>query len=203
MDELQSERVEGLALDQWLVGFRILRAQAGDIRLRDLPPAVGGVADDGVADVGEVDAELVGAAGFGGEFEKGVGGVGSGEGALMLATGGEAFDDRVDGLGRFAHFGADGIFFANLGMDGQRGVDEVAIELEQAVDEGHVGFLDGAAFELAGDSPVGLVGFGDEDEAGGVAVEAVDDAGAPRVRAGGEGALGLLGVEEERIDERA
>ena len=45
---------------------------------RDLAAAVGAVADDGVADVGEVDAELVGAAGFGGEFEEGVAGAGVG-----------------------------------------------------------------------------------------------------------------------------
>lgn len=36
--------------------------------------AVEGVADHGVAEVGHVDAELVGSAGFWGEFDEGAGG---------------------------------------------------------------------------------------------------------------------------------
>ena len=151
--------------------------------------AVGDVADDGVADVGAVDAELVGAAGFGLEFEEGV--------AF------EAFLDDVDGLGGFSGgIGADGVAFAVLGVDAEGGVDEVGVEFEFAVDEGHIGFFDGAAFELAGEPPVGFVGFGDEDKAGGVAVEAVDDAGAPGVGADGKGGMGLFGVVEQGVDER-
>ena len=71
------------------------------------------------------------------------------------------------------------------------------------MDEGHVGFFDRAAFKLAGEAPVGLVGFGDEDQAGGVAVKAVDDAGPPGIAAGGECGVGQLGVVEEGVDEGA
>jgi len=57
------------------------------------------------------------------------------------------------------------------------GVDEIRVE-STAVDESEVGFFDGAAVKLPGEAPVGLVGFGDEDEAGGVG-RAVDDARTP------------------------
>src|SRR5437762_3237596 len=96
------------------------QALAGARVRRKLRRAVRGVADDGVADVGTVDAELVGAAGFGGEFEEGVGGaVGGGGRSITVAARMKAFEDGVDGLGGFADVVADGVFFADFGMDGE------------------------------------------------------------------------------------
>ncbi len=201
VDELELEGVEGLAVNEGggEIGFGggfsagVFGFGGGfyaEVLEGDGLAAVGGVSDDGVSEVHAVDADLVGASGFGGEFEEGVAA--------------EAFFDGVDGLGGFAGgVGADGVFFADFGVDAEGSVDEVGVEVGFTVDEGEVGFADGASFELAGDAPMGFIGFGDEDEAGGVAIEAVDDAGAPGVGAGGEGGVGILGVVDEGVDEGA
>lgn len=94
---------------------------------------------------------------------------------------GSGFLDFVEGEG---FFGAgvefsDGLFFADVLVFADGSVDEACGLGGDAVAEGHVGFLDGSVFELAGESPVGLFGLGDEHDAGGVTVEAVEDAGAP------------------------
>ena len=71
--------------------------------------------------------------------------------------------------------------------------------VESALDEGDVGFFNGALAEGFAEAGVGGVGFGDEDDAGGFFVETVDDAGAKGVAALGE----CLAAAEERVDERA
>ena len=66
-------------------------------------------------------------------------------------------------------------------------------------DEGDVGFVDGALAEGFAEPGVGGVVFGDEDDAGGFLVEAMNDAGA-------KGVAGLrerLAAAEEGVDERA
>ena len=48
-------------------------------------------------------------------------------------------------------------------------------------DQNEVGFLDLAVAEHVGEGVVSGVGFGNDEEAGGVFVQAVDDAGAVRM----------------------
>ena len=55
-------------------------------------------------------------------------------------------------------------------------VDDAGGGVEVAVDEGEVGLGGLPVLELAGDAPVGLVGFADDHDAGGELVESVDDA---------------------------
>ena len=82
---------------------------------------------------------------------------------------------------------------------GDREGDGGVIFFEVAVDEGEVGFGDLAAGEHLAELAVGAVVFGDEDEAAGLLVEAVDDAGAEVAADVGE----LVEVEEESVDEGA
>jgi hypothetical protein len=60
---------------------------------------------------------------------------------------------------------------------------------EGAFDDGEVVFGDGSGRELCGDFMVGAVVAGDDHKAGGVAIEAVNDAGAVVAGEGGEAVL--------------
>lgn len=217
--------VEGLAVEE-----------GGFVGCDEGAPAVHVVADDGVAEVGEVDADLVGSAGFEFELDEGEGvaredgggfegrllrsgGVGPsfgggwrGAGDGMTRDEGEAFADAVEGEGVFAELVvaddlllAEAFFLGGVGADGE--VDGVGERFDPAVDEGEVAFVDAAVFELVAEFPVGLVLFGEDDAAGGVAVEAMNDAGAGEFLAdGGESAAeraGVLEVPGEGVDERA
>ena len=101
MDDLQNVGVEHLAGDFQAVGQAVAGA------------AVGRVADDGMAEVGEVDADLVGAAGFDADAQEA--GEGAGGENLVVRDGGAAFfrdghllavdgmaaNGKCDGAGRF------------------------------------------------------------------------------------------------------
>ena len=147
--------------------------------------AVEGIAGDGVSGVGEVDADLVGTAGSDLDLEEGMGG--------------EAFQDAEFGMGGAAGVEAGGHAGAAEGVAGDGGVDDAGIGADAALDEGEVGFGDLAGGELAGEGAVGGVGAGDEEDAAGAFVEAVDDAGAEIAAEGGE----LGEVVEEGVDEGA
>ena len=56
-------------------------------------------------------------------------------------------------------------------------LDVVAVELDGAADDGPVLFANLAAFELAAQEMMDLVVLGDDDHAGRVAVESMDDSG--------------------------
>jgi len=56
-------------------------------------------------------------------------------------------------------------------------LDPPAVRLRLPINEGQVGFLHLMARELPGQSPVGLVGFGHDDQPGGILVKAVNDSG--------------------------
>jgi len=75
--------------------------------------------------------------------------------------------------------------------------DGGVVFFDVAVEEGDVGLCDLAAGEHVAEFAVGAVVFGDEDEAAGELVEAVDDAGAEVAADVGE----VGEVEEERVDE--
>jgi hypothetical protein len=162
-----------------------VRCEVGD----DVRGAVEGVADDGVAEGLGVDANLVGAAGFYADFDEGEEAVGAGDpfedvevgdgGASVGAAGGHAgAADQVAGDGE----GDGGVVFFYV-----------------AVEESEVGLGDLALGEHLAELAVGAVVFGDEDEAAGLLVEAMDDAGAEVAAYVGE----LGEVEEESVDESA
>ena len=113
------------------------------------------VAQDWASDGVEVDADLVGASGFDGDGDVG-GGVGAADGGkeAHAGEGGEAVDGGVD-------------FEEGFG--------------EGSGDDGVVELFDGGGFELGDEGGAGFGGFGEQDGAGGVFVEAVDGA------EGGEG----------------
>jgi hypothetical protein len=147
------------------------------------------VADDGVAERLSVDADLMGAAGFDADFDEGEGAVWSGDpfenmevtdcGASVCAAGG--------------HAGAA----EEVAGDGKGDGDVVFFEV--AVEEGDVGFRDLALGEHLAQLAVCAVVFGDEDEATGLLVEAMDNAGAEIAAYVGE----FVEVEEEGVDEGA
>lgn len=151
---------------------------------------------------------MLGRGGGGPAFGGGRGGAGDG----VTRDEGEAFADAVEGEGVFAEFVvsddlflAEALFLGGVWADGE--VDGVGEWFDPAVDEGEVAFVDAAVFELVAEFPVGLVLLGEDDAAGGVAVEAMDDAGPGEFFAdGGERAAeraGVLEVPGEGVDERA
>lgn len=141
MREAQFAGVEGEAL--------------GGIRLR----AVGNVADDGVAHVGEVDADLMAAACFDFQFDERAIGKAlehfeMGDGLAGVVAGRDAADAKREGL---IHMAAQ---CAGVAFDDAFGNSEVFFLKAMPVLLQH-------AFEW--------LGFGEDDEPGGVAVKAVDD----------------------------
>lgn len=185
VSELDSPGVERLLRGE---GFGRAVA-AGEIGFAEIAAAVHGVADDGVLDVGHVYAELMGAAGFGLEADKRV----AAEAFCDFVVRDGVLGD-VDGVG----LDLDGELFADDGVHADGSVDDVGVELQLTFDDGDVGFLDGAAFELHGEAPMCFVGFGDEHDAGGVLVEPVNDTGSEGVAAAAE----VVGVVGEGIGER-
>ena len=137
------------------------------------------VAQDGGLDGDAVDAELVGAAGERLQFEPGQLAGGVVEGLVVGDGAGAVGVVAVGGGGAFAAGAADafqGQVDAALDRDGAAG------------DDGPVGFLDVAAAEEGGELAGGAGGAGEQQDAGGVAVEAVDEAGA------------VFGAEAQRVE---
>lgn len=148
--------------------------------------AVGVVAYKWMADVLEVDADLVGAAGVEGGFD---------QCALV-----KALDEFPTGPGfAAAKAFARGHAFAVGGVARDRNLDFAGLGARFAADDGAVGFFGAALFELGGEVQVGFVGFGDDDAAAGVHVEAMDDA---RPRDAGDAAELALAMMEEGVHKR-
>jgi hypothetical protein len=85
------------------------------------------------------------------------------------------------------------------GVAGDGQLDAAAVFVEESLSEGDVGLADGAFLKGFGELRVSEIVFGDEENAGGFLVEAMDDAGAERI-------LGLrerLAAAEESVDEGA
>lgn len=133
---------------------------------------VGGVADDGVAEVLEVEADLMGATGFGEGFDEG-GAVGVAGEDFEAGVGGEA-GAFVDAAGAEA---AGVIRYWSVAVEG--------IRFWVAVDAGEVGFFDLAAGKLRLQYAGEVLGLGEDHEAGGIGVESMGGAGF-------EGVEGLL-----------
>jgi hypothetical protein len=118
--------------------------------------AIGGVTDDGEATFLALDAQLVGAAGVGGEFEEGQDGDAGDDLELAHVTG-----------GGFAFGTGLGAELAAIAFDLEVVFPEFLSAARDAEDEGEVGFFDIASEETAtkfdGEGGVG----GEEDDAGG------------------------------------
>ena len=169
MPEPQPVGMERLAVDEDRLG--VLRGQqaepigADHVRQRQAVAAgVELVGHDRMADVREVDADLVGAAG------------------LRLAPdqreAAEPLDDLVErhrGLAAVLRR-ADRHLLADGRVEADRPLDVVAVALRDAVDQRQVFLVDLALLELQRQPAVGQVVLDDDQQAGGVAVEAVDDA---------------------------
>jgi len=160
-------------------------------QIQILVAAVEFVADDGMAEVGEVDADLMFAAGAGDYSQKRKWQMADGRwigssssSSLVLALVFrlsrtrtiEAALDPEFGLGGRA-VGADAILDGDAAalVPAERRVNQAVAVAHVAVNDGKVFLLDGAGFpdfaQLAG----GFGIFGDEDDAAGFAVEAVDE----------------------------
>lgn len=161
-----------------------LRPGAGELCAAS---SVQGVAEYGVAEVLEVDADLVGASGFDLDFEVGGGAVGESGEHFPVCEGG-ACGEAMDGAA-----------FAVLGMAAEGEVDGAVGGVGDAVDEGLVGFVDLAVAELVLEVFEGGGGAGEEDDAAGICVEAVDEAGAHGVADTSQ--VGIWG--EEGVDQGA
>ncbi len=144
--------------------------------------AVEGVAYQGVADGGEVDSDLMRAAGV--------------QAYLKGGRGWGADDDRGYGPGGLAGGagGPDGAE-ARVGDEADGGEDVVGVVLGGVLSQGAVDLLDAGGVPVGGELRGGLRGFGEEDDAGGGSAEAVDGVGG--------GGLGLDEAEEGVVEEAA
>lgn len=161
--------------------------EAGDMDDLALGVAVDGISQNGVAEAfAHVDADLVGAAG-----EE----LAADEGAVLMGG-----DVLPLGHGFFA--GAvieDGHALSMDGVSADHVLEAPTFFFGQAVDGGEVDFTKAALGEGFGQAAVGDVIFGDDHAAGGVFIEAVDDARAHLSADAAE----VVAVMEKGIDEGA
>ncbi len=151
------------------------------------------VANDGMADVREMNSDLVGTAGSDSHLEK--------------AEFFELFEDPIVGQRGTAGAELGGHAGAAHGIAGNGRGDPGLRLFHSTMHQSQVDFLHAAVVELGGERAMGWVGAGDHKHAAGVAVEAVDDAGAQvavdgrQPLPGGRGSVSE--VVEEGVDERA
>ncbi len=160
MQETQPPRVQGLAIQQ----HELVRGIAADFAPRDpRPAAVLAVAQHRAADVAEMNANLVRAAGLRKDANDG--------------EAGEPLADLVERLRRAARriVAEDGHLLPLLRMHADGAIDEVPVAVRPARHNGEILLLDRAVLKLEGELVVRPIGAGDEDDAAGVAVEAMDD----------------------------
>ena len=131
-----------------------------------------GVAGDGVADRLQVHADLVGAARVQPQAQQRV----RGERAI----------EREVGAGLARKVAADRHARAHGRVAPDRRLDRAAARARATLDQREVFALDLPRGERLLQQPVGLLGAGDHEQARGVAVEAVHDAGALRIAARGD-----------------
>ena len=150
------------------------------------PAAIGAVTRDGMAEVFQMHADLVRAAGFRAAFE---------ERKVSLGS-----QHAPSGLG-FARVGAPADSHA-LAMDRvpcDGAVDDTGRGAGASAHDGEIRFARRAVGKLARESGVRGIIFRDEDATAGVLVETVDDAGAQDMTAGGN----ARAMVEDRVDQRA
>jgi hypothetical protein len=160
--EVQRVSVEGLTIEEDGRGFGVIEAEkvaeseraSARIRL---------IGEDRMADVGQVDADLVGPTGLRLTANQGV--------AV------EAFEHLVERHGFLASVldRSDGHFLAVDWVHPERLLDEVAVSGRHPVNQGEIFLADRPLLELFGQELVSLVVLGDDQEARGVAVEPMND----------------------------
>jgi len=151
--------------------------------------AVEGVAYDRMMESGEVHADLVRATSVELNFHEG-GGADASQG-LPVGAG-------FAGVGEH-HTPAGGHANAALWIAADGEIDAAAVFPQQALDEGDVRFLDGAPAEGFSELGMRCVIFCDEDYAGGIFVEAMNDSRAQRVTTLRQ----CLTAAEQGVDERS
>lgn len=116
-------------------------ALASDAFLRDVVPAIKSIPDDRMADVRGMNAELVGSASLGPHVQQGE----PTEPLDHLVLRDCAFGELVH---QFRMAQCDDIAILDRRVGQQGCIDDVGVELGIALDDGKVGFEDGASFEL-------------------------------------------------------
>ena len=172
MSEAEALGVEELARNFSYAGERVY-------------PAVDGIAGDGATCLGGVNADLVGAAGVKIEFEE----AGSWPGG----------DNFPIGFGSSAA-SANGHALAGDGMASDGSFPSAGVSAGASENEGDIGFFCFTITELATEFAVGGVVFCGDNQAGGFAVEAVDDSWTVGATAWGEFTIAVM---EEGGGERA
>ena len=147
--------------------------------------AVDLVAKDWETDVGQVNANLVSAAGFQRYGQQGVP-VEVFGGAVVGTSGASVCDN--------------GHVLAMVRMSGDGGVNGPGVRSDYAHGDGLVLLDDGALFHLLGEPLVGQLTLGDDQQAGGVTVQAVDDARTQFAsHAADVGAAGQQGIDQGAV----
>ena len=181
-----------LALTVWLgtglAGRRLGEAQAVGVdelageNLR--PDAIGLVADHRVTDGSKMHPDLMGAAGENADFQQGV--------AL------EMLDDAVLAFRLAAGF-SDGHLFAVQRVAADRSLDDAVRWFDAALDQHQVDFGHFALLELFGQGGLYLPRPGDDHQAGGVFIEAMDDARPVALALGQFRVAAEQGVEQRAV----
>ena len=161
------------------------RAEAGGLEeLSILGQAIDRIARQGITEVLEVHADLVGASGV--------------ESGLDQGDASAFFQDAEGGPGLASGSLGDRHSLAMRGMTGDGGVDLALGDGQFTAEDGVVDFFDRAPGELLSQGQVRFVVFGSHQAAAGVFVQAVDDAGPGNAADAAEpaGAVMQKGVDE-------
>ena len=174
--EAEDEGVEGLPGQELEAVHDVLLVLGEGGAFEYLVAAIGGVVEEGMADMAHVGTDLVGAAGL--------------EDAFYEGDIAEALFDAPVGDGVLADLGVvvDGHDAAVFLGAGEIADDGAGVFVEVAPDEGVVFALDGVIEELLGEVGLGLFVLGEEEESGGVFVDTVAEIGL-------DGLAGLVGLD--------
>jgi hypothetical protein len=171
--------MEGVVCKNQAGALRPGQAAFDEGQITFLVAAVNLVADDGMAEVREVDAELVFAAGAGNEAEQGKRGwrIKTARRDARPTNGGNkpVLDEKIRLRGRA--IGADAILDGDAAVfvPAERGVNGPLLRRHVAVDNGEVFLRDRAALEHFSQLAGGPGIFRDQNHAAGFAVKAVDE----------------------------
>lgn len=166
MDEAQQAGVQGLAVkgDNGVRNF-ITKLLAGALA----SAAVERIANQRMAEFGEMDPDLVGSAGFEAAIDKACKGFGRGPEALQnLVMGAGVFAARLD----YGHLLTVRRTAVNIAFNG------ACCRGHIAPDKGGIGTLNGVFLELSCKALVGRVILGSHDQATGVLVDPMNNPGA-------------------------
>jgi hypothetical protein len=177
MLESQAKGVEHLA-------WRPIAGELGEVLVLAFP--IGVVADEREAEVFEVNADLMGAAGMEDGFhERGVT---------------ETFQELIAGPGVATGSVRDRHALAVSGMTSDGSADFALVGMETTTEQGVVCFQNAPGTELGGEGKMGSIVLCDHHAAAGVAIEAMNDAGTGDAS---DAAELTLAVVQEGMDKRA